>query len=106
MLAVFESYTELRSDTVGTADEDGIPEACLLEIEGTSETTNVTIGTWSAGSLDYGLDGLNESVTGVNGNSSRSVGKTGRSRRISLGGSSESASISVCVFIGYGQTHR
>jgi hypothetical protein len=73
MLADIERDSKLGSNTVRTGDQNGIPEPSALEVECTSESSNLAVGSWSTSGFDDGLDGVDEGVAVVYRDTGRGI---------------------------------
>lgn len=71
----FYSHLQLSTNTVSTADKHWVPVAGCLQVEDTTEATNLCICAGAAGATDERLDGIDKRVACVNGDTCLRVGK-------------------------------
>ena len=71
--AKFHCEFELGSDAICTADKNGILIADCLEVEGSSKTANISVGSNTLRRFHEGLDCLDKRIPCINGDTCSSV---------------------------------
>jgi hypothetical protein len=71
--AAVKGDLELGSDTVGARNEDRVDEASGLEVKGSTKASNLTVSSRAASRLNGRLDGLDELLSAIDGDTGRGI---------------------------------